>query len=395
MPNEVLSQQELYEIFKNEVQNRAPSLTDFEEGSNLDALGGAFSVGAQEVSKLIIDEFAKTFFSLAEGAVTEGDKDDLEFLAVDHFGENFRRPQAANASVNLLFTRPDLDEGAVVIPEGTIVKTEKDINGVEFRFQTTQEVTMGSFLQVTVPAIAIEAGTDSNVAANRLINIETSLVEPDMTVTNQAAATGGAGIATDAEYRAFITNQIETLRGATCPAIEAAAENVPGVEIATMIERIITVTEFDELTNSVIRDPFKVVRPTLYIADSNGTATQVLIDAVDDALFNLRACGIVFEILGATPLVMDWRASYTLNPGGPNFAELNSDPSSVEEFMVNYIKDIPIASGFDRIAARQAVLDRWGPSGTNDLTDFLIADPTGNISGVPTQKLVPGVVEII
>jgi len=393
MANEVPSQSELYDIFKNELQNRQPGLTDFEEGSNLDAIAGSTSVAAQEIVRFAIDQFANTFFQTASGPIEDGGVDNLEVLAIDHFGESFARPQASNASVNLTFTRPTLDAGNVIIPEGTIVKTLQDVNGVEIRFRTVAEVTMTG-LTVTVDAEAILSGQDSNVEANTIVVVETALTDGDITVNNITAAAGGTDIATDAEYREFITNLIETLRGATCPAIEAASEAVPGVVDATVIEQNVVVREYDEASATTSGDSFNVVRTTVYISDSNGGATQVLLDSVDEALEELRACGVKFEIVGAAPLNINWRAEYTLNPAGPNFAQLNSDASLVETFMSDYINGLAIGAGFNIITANQAVLAQFGPDGTNDLTAFITTEPTGNIAALANQKLIAATVEV-
>ena len=129
MATQVPSQQDLYDLYKNEIQSRNPSLTDFEEGSKLDSIGGGLSVAGAEIVKSIVDLFAKTYFSTANGPeVTQG-SDDLELLAVDHFGDAFARPAASPAIGNVTFSRPTIAAGNVVIPAGTIVKTEKDANG--------------------------------------------------------------------------------------------------------------------------------------------------------------------------------------------------------------------------------------------------------------------------
>ena len=395
MASDIPTQGELYDLFKNEVQSRAPRLTDFEEGSNLDAMGGGFSVGAQEVVKFTIDNFAKTFFNTANGPSVTGGPDDLERLAVDHFGANFRRPLASRALATVTFTRP-VDNGPVVISEGTIVKTDKDSNGIEYRFQTVLDFTLTG-LGGSASVEAIEPGSDSNVAPNTIINIETALTDPSLVVDNILGAVGGAPIPDDPEYREFIRRNVETIRGATASAIEAAALNVAGVTTATAIESVVDVIEYDIATGlpRVGAVPFKFPRGVLYVADANGTASQALIDNVREATSTVRACGVVKEVVGATPLQIDWSASYTLNPDGPNFAELNSNSTRVRESMEQYIRDLPIGQLFDRGLSRLAVLAIWGPDGTNDLTDFVTNSPTGNVAAAPTEKLIPGNVEIV
>lgn len=396
MANEIPTFEDLYEAYKDEVQSRAPGLTDFEEGSNLDAMAGGTGVMAQELVKFIIDRFARTFIDTANGPEVTGGPDDLQNLLVDHFGDSFSRPGASQATVTLLFSRPNTDEGNVEILAGTVVKTDKDANGNEIRFATEIDVTMTG-LSTEVSARAVDGGSDSNVSPNTLINIEDSLTDPSVTVTNALAATGGAPIDTDSEYREFARNQFDIIRGATGAAIQAAAENVPGVEIATLIESIIKVIEYDIGTDDIKvgAEPFDLPRGILYIADANGTASAALISDVEAAILTVRACGVVKQVLGATPISVDWIASYTLDPGGPNFAELNSDPSQVVASMEQYIRDLPIGTGFSRALAKQAILAIWGSGGTGDLTDFVINQPTGDIAADPEEKLIPGTVEIV
>ena len=394
MATQVPSQQDLYDLFKNEVQAVNPELTDFEEGSKLDSLGGGFSTAGQEVVKLIIDQFAKTFFDTAHGPEVTGSVDDLENLAVDHFGDSFARPAAEPAVGVVNFTRPTVDAGNVTIPAGTIVKTEKDSNGKEQRFATETTVVMTG-LSINASVEAVEPGTDGNVQSGTVTVIESALTDPSVVCNNAADFTGGQAEDTDAEYREFIRNKIETLRGATKAAIEAAAANVAGVEIATAIEDAIAVKEWDIGLDSPIGAYFRIPRVRLFIADANGTASQALIDNVDAAILFVRACGVRVETIGATALPVNWTASIVLNGSGPNFAEFSSDPQRIVDSMVQYLKDLPIGTGFDRGLAKLAIMAIWGPAGTNDLTDFNTSVPSGNISANATDKIIDGVVDIV
>lgn len=391
MATQIPSQQDLYDLYKNEVQSRNPLLTDFEEGSKLDSLGGGFSTGGQEVVKFIVDEFAKTFFSTANGPEVTGDIDDLENLAIDHFGDSFARPAAEKALGVVTFSRPTSGAGNVSILAGTIVKTNKDANGVEQRYATLLPVTMTG-LTINASVQASVAGTAGNVLSGTVKNIETALTDPTVTVNNTAAFVGGAAEDTDAEYREFIRQKIETLRGATQAAIEASANNVSGVEIATAIEDLLAVKEWNIGGNVAVGSFFYIPRVRLFIADANGTASQALIDAVVAVILYVRACGVRVEVIGATPVTVNWSVSIILNPVGPNFATLSSNTDIFKATMSQYIKALAIGTGFDRGLAKLAMLAIWGPSGTNDITDMTTTIPTGNIAATAIQKMVPGTI---
>lgn len=394
MATQVPSQQELYELFKNEVQSRDPSLTDFEEGSILDSAGGGISVAGAEIVKSIIDLFAKTYFATANGPEVTGGSDDLELLAKDHFGDSFARPKASPAIGIVTFSRPTTGAGNVVIPAGTIVKTEKDANGEAQRFATDALVTMTG-LSISAAVTAVEPGAEGNVNPATVVVIESALTDTSVVVTNALGFAGGEAIASDADYREFIRNKIETLRGATKAAIEASANNVPGVETATAIESLEVVIGWDIGGSITVGDYFTIPRVRLYIADVNGTANQALIDAVSEAVTLVRACGVRIDVIGASPLLLDWAASVVFNPGGPNFATLSVDATPIVDTMEQYVRDLPIGTGFDKGLAKLAIMGIWGPSGTNDLTDFNTSIPVGNVSATATQKLLPDTVEIV
>jgi phage-related baseplate assembly protein len=394
MATEVPSQEELYLIFKNEVQSRAPQLTDFEEGAINDAIAGATSVAGTELINLLLKKFAQTWFGTANGPEITGGPDDLETLAVDHFGTLFSRPEASPAVGVVEFSRPTAGAGTIPILAGTVVKTDPAADGTEQRFEVLSDVNI-SGLSVQASVQAVNPGEEGNVNPNTVVNIETALLDPTIVVTNPAAFTGGAAELNDADYRDFIRRSIESLRGATKQAIEAAALNVSGVENATAIEDLIPVVEWDIGGNAPVNtDYFRIPRVRLFIADINGQASQALIDLVEAAVDEVRACGVRVFIESATPLAMNWDASIALNPGGPNFPELSVDPQAIEDTMAQYIRDLAIGQDFIVADAEAAILAIWGPGGTNDITLFQTNVPSADLDVTVTDKLIPGTISV-
>lgn len=392
------SQQELYDLFISAAQDAAPGLTDVNDGSILDSTAGAFSLGGDELARIISEYFSRTFFRTSFGPevnTTTGD-DDLQTLAVDHFGDRFSRPGATEAVGVVTFSRPTAAFGNVTIPAGTIVKTEPNANGVAQRYATILEVTMTG-LSINASVEAQVAGSDGNAEPDTVTIIESTLLDSSVVVTNAAAFSGGAPAQDDATYIQTIKDLIETLRGATKTAIEATARTVAGVVIATAIENMIAVRKWDIGNDEAVAgEPyFYIPEPILYIADANGTASAPLIAAVEDAIFSVRACGVRIEVVGATPLELDWTGQYTLNPSGPSFAEFSSDPARILQTMEDYLNDLPIGSGFVRSLADAAIFAIWGPAGTNDLTEFLTVSPTGNVAASPVTKIIAGTVGVV
>lgn len=387
------TQQELYDQFIAELQSQAPDITDTNEGSVVDILAGVFSFAVSELGQITVDEFRKTFFDTAHGPEVTGANDDLEDLAVDHFGDSFARPGASKATGTVTFSRPNTDAGNVVINAGTIVKTQPNASGVAQRFETISSVTMTT-TSISASVRAVTAGTAGNILASKCVVIETALTDSSVTVTNASAFAGGAAEESDAEYRETIRNLIETLRGATKAAIEAKALTVDGVVEATVLEVEKPVIEWDIGGSNTVGDYFRIPYATLYIADSNGTASQALIDDVEAAIDLVRACGVRVFVEGASPITINWTASITLNPGGPNYSTLVSDPQQIIDSMTQYIAGLAIGSDFDILTAEVAIMAIWGPSGTNDLTDFNTSIPSGNISVDVDEKPIPGTVEV-
>jgi hypothetical protein len=390
MTTEIKTQQDYYDIYKDEVQALAPEFTDFSEGSIHDIIAGALSIALNEVTELIVSEFSKTFFDLAEG-------DDLDKLAVDHFGSTFARPEASFSTGEVTFSRPNTDAGDVIVPQGTIVKTIKDSEGIEIRFETTEEVTLTG-LTINADVKAIEAGIISNVQANKVTVIESALTDTSITVNNANPMAGGEEALTDAEYREWLKEKILSLAGATEAAIRGAAMAVAGVEKVSLITIERTVIDYDISNDEILAGAtyFRIPYPILYIADANGNSSQALIDAVKEAILPVRACGVTIDVRGANPISINWKASLALNPSGPNYTEFQDDLTKVIDTMTDYINNkLLIGSSFDRIIANNYILSIWGTSGTNDIIDFNTSVPSGNVSVQSNEKLIAGTVEIV
>lgn len=381
MTTRVRSPQELYNLYRNEAQASRPDLTDWSEGSANDHMAGVSAFAVSEAVKLILSRFRATFFDLAEG-------EDLDFLAVDHFGEAFARPQAQQATGVLEFTRPDDSFGDVTIPAGTICRTPTDPLGNSIEFETSISVVMTG-TSILVSAEALETGTQGNVEADSITIIDSALPDSSIEVNNPSAFAGGAETQNDAEYRETIRSLILSLPGATLTAIRAAALSVPGVEIAEAIEEIITAIRLNE-AGETVGSSFELAKPTVFIADADGQASPQLIAQVLAAIEPVRAAGVLVTVEGAVPVFINWTAEITLNPSGPNFAELQVDPSPILTTMNNYLLNLPTGQDFIRADGNAAIMAAWGPSGSNDLTDFVTTVPVGDVSIEVGEKVIPG-----
>lgn len=385
--------QELYDDAKNEIQNQDPTLTDFNEGSVLDVLCGAFATAVMEIQKLALEEFKKTFVETADGPEVTGGADDLERLLVDHFGSEFARPQAAKATGTVTFSRASTTAGDVTILAGTIVNTPKNAAGSSQRYETIATVVMtGTTINASVRAVV--AGAAGNADAAEVSQIETSLTDSSVTVTNAAAFGGGTDEATDSQYREFARNQLVSLRGATLASVIAAAKAVSGVDTAVGIETILTVKEWDEATSTTSGDAFKLTRVKLYVADVNGTASTQLLSDVAAAIEPVRACGVRIEVEAAVGVAQNITLALTFNVSGPNYATLSIDPQPILDDVTVFLQNLNIGDDLIRADLKSYILAKWGAAGTNDLTDLTIVTPVGDVSFSATQKVVPGTIGV-
>lgn len=381
------SQQELLEEYVGELQSQAPEVTDAEEGSIVDVLAGVSSVAVSEITRVVVSEVAKTYIDNAEG-------DDLERLAVDHYGSAFAKPEATKAVTTVTFSRANTDKGDVPISAGTIVKTPQNAAGKSVRFEVVNAVTLTG-LSINASVRAMIAGAEGNVLANKITQIETTLIDPSVTVSNSLAASGGEETQNDSQYRETIRQLIQSLSGSTEKAIKAKALTVPGVAYADCVTEVIAVKEWDIGGSTTVGDYFKIPRAKLYVADVNGVASDALIGLVKTAIKATVAAGVLVVVLSAIPQTINWSASFSLNPSGPNYSVLSVDPAMVEDEMLLYLQGLAIGADFDRNLARAAILSKFGPAGTNDLTDFTTNSPTGTVVIAETGKAIPGTVEIV
>lgn len=385
--------QEFYDFYKDQVIALGGDLKDFSEGSMNDIIAGAFASSMNELSELMLSEFQKTFFDTATGTTAQGgsgDSDDLEILAIDHFGENFARPQPVKATGVITFSRPNANAGNVTIPIGTVAKTVADSGGNEVRFLTTEEVTMTG-LSINADIEADVAGVNGNALANKIIILESTLTDPSVTCDNSADMAGGVDEQDDSEYRETIKNLIKSLAGATKQAILGVVSALASVEFVSLATTEKIVIEWDIGSSMEVGNYFRIPYPVVYVADANGNSSPALIQEVEEAIEPIKACGVLITVKGAIPVALNWTGSLTLDAGGPNFTELQSDLTPIIETMADYINnEIDIGEGFSRIEANNYILSVWGPLGTGDITQFSTTSPSADVVVNPNEKIVVG-----
>ncbi|VDG32893.1 hypothetical protein [Lactobacillus brevis] [Lactiplantibacillus mudanjiangensis] len=158
-----------------------------------------------------------------------------------------RKPELAAT----VYLQIDGDVGTE-IPEGTEYSTDDgqifsvldDVKIIEVATVTDPDTQQPTDLldedgnaigRVSVQAIAEEAGADSNVAANTIIN-EEEILDGVVAVTNPNAAVGGGDAETDTAYRARVKASRLSHSASADDGIKAAVENVAGVIQAKVVD---------------------------------------------------------------------------------------------------------------------------------------------------------------
>lgn len=266
--------QALYDAYKAEVQSRRADLTDWNEGSVLDGLGGGSAMLADESMRYYLALFSELFFDTAVGAA-------LDRLALDRLG--LERKPATAAYGTVTWTKGD-SGAAYDIPAGTVFRATL-ADGTTYTASSLYDVSIRAD-QVSVP-VAVQAdavGRSSNLAVLTLDEVATPLVaDPTATCTNTARLAGGSDAETDAAFRDRIRRYYSTLRRGTVDALKTGALSVPGVAFVTVDE-------------STIEDD-GIVR--VYVGDPDASSNSTLASLVETELENWRAAGVMVEVLGA------------------------------------------------------------------------------------------------
>ena len=259
---------------ETEVKAANSALTDFTEGSALDALTGSGSVLADEVLGFVVTLFATLFLDTSEGAA-------LDTLIADRFAGMTPR-QAASSSVGTETITRGVFVGAWSIPAGS--QFQATVDGEDILFTTDALVTMGAADNTVDSSMtASVAGRSGNVAENTVTQILSVLTDTTATATNLTRMAGGAPEETDEELRARARLFYQTLRRGTVAAIEAGALSVAGVSFAK-------VDEDNPSTPGML---------SVYIGDPDGSANAALVTLVETALEDYRPAGISITVTAA------------------------------------------------------------------------------------------------
>jgi len=249
-------------------------------GSDINLLLGSTSCIAEEVIRQLARGLSDLTLDGAKGIA-------LDRWVADRYSPYLVRLTATPAWVPLTFTRTSIAAGAVTYLAGSVVRSQ---NGVRFSLWTDAVFGATSRGPVTVSGRAVEAGLSGNVAIGTVTAFVTAPPDATMLVTNGEPGAGGDDSESDEKLRARARLFYLTARRGILSAIELGAMSVAGVRQAYA----------QELLSEPMGTPSGFI--DLYIADANGQSNTALSDAVELALEEWRAGGIVVAVYGATPV---------------------------------------------------------------------------------------------
>jgi uncharacterized phage protein gp47/JayE len=255
----------------------------FAEGTDTNLLLAATSAMADEATRHLALRMAALFLDSAED-------EDLDRLVADRYSPEIVRKQPSQALVTLTFTRaiPPSSGALVSVPTGTKIRTA---TGVEFETTTPVVFPLNGTGPYSAEAKARLAGPTGNVAAGTITQFSAAPLDAAIQVTNSAIAAGGALLESDDSLRERARGYFRNARRGTLGAIETGALSVLGVTSATAFESV-----------DANGNPSGFV--SVYIADANGQANELLARRVRDALLEYRAGGVVVTVLTSVPLLL-------------------------------------------------------------------------------------------
>jgi uncharacterized phage protein gp47/JayE len=249
-------------------------------GTNVNsALAGAAAM-ADEVMRHTAIRFNELFLDSADDAA-------LARLVADHIDADLQQKQPVRSVVPLIFSRSIPPSAGAVqsIPIDSIVRTN---SGIEFRLTSDANFALNAVGPIVVEAEAMLAGSAGNVDSGTIVRFAAQPADTGIVVTNSENAAGGADLETSRDYLARAKSERKARRRGILGAIQLGAASVAGVKSAVVEEAL-----------DSSGDPSGLVR--VYIADASGRANSSLTQLVRDQLVEFRGCGIVPQVIGASP----------------------------------------------------------------------------------------------
>jgi len=366
-----LSTQDFVTLTRNmvtAVQGGASQLINLNVGSVLRAI-----LEAVAGVVLWLQGLAVYILTLTRAATSSGA--DLDSWMADY---GLTRLAATAATGQVTFSRfTDTTQAVVLI--NSPVQSSDGTQSFFVTIDTTNaayNATLGGYVlpistaSVSVPVMAVNAGTQGNVLANSITSIGQGISGVD-TVTNASAFTNGIDAETDPAFRVRFVLYLLSLSKATKTAIGSAIDNVQQGLTYTLTENY--------QYNGTYSPGF------FYIVLDNGTGdpSSTLLSTVSNAIDAVRAVGVQFAVFApivitATPtLVITSAAGYT------HATVVGAVGLAVE----NFINSLPLGTS---LPYTQVAAIAYGVAGVTNVTGVLLNGATSDITADPKSVIKSG-----
>ena len=245
------------------------SITNLNPGSVIRTIIEAIAKAFSDLYQLIHTVTRAGFIQTAEGKWLD--------LKVRELG--LTRKEGQKTTGYITFYRNTPKDENITIPKGTIVKTVKDSEGVEYRFKTIEEVILpAGETEVFTLIESIEQGSNYNVGKETITKITTHISGIDGVINRSVnlgagvrswQVTVGTDIETDEDLRTRAIYRWDELGvGGTADAYRSWALSVAGVKSVQILDDF----------------PFGPGTVGLVIAAENGIPTPELLQLVHDTV---------------------------------------------------------------------------------------------------------------
>ena len=335
-------------------------------------------VGIGSVPRKILDAVAEAIAERDADDVLRGYAYDLDAKSGADLDEmvrlfGFSRLPAQRASGEITFSRTTPSAAAVSLPAGLQVSTSPSVNPIVVVATMVRSQIPPGETSITVPAIAVDGGTNGNVSADTLTYRRTP-VEGVTAATNELAFTGGTNAESDAHLRKRFRETVFRSLAGTSQMFTGVALNDPNV---TQVNVLGTVKRFSERVEISAGSAVSTVQDAAYIVPDSALVGSSL------AAGNILKEGVHFTVdYGSNPPEITVLDAVRMPNGGIFDFEFEYVPNASRNDLANgitnrvdvYVRgERPITATASLVFSTSRVFAASGPLKN---TNFMRADET-------------------
>lgn len=328
MPLQTQTFQEFQTLLATQYSSQAALPANTNPGSSLGAIFNAAALMA-----LVLQNELVYIDQISRLSTIPANPDGSPNPDVDTFVNPFGvfRIQANASSGYVTCSVPSPVTSPLLIPVGGIFQTQGGLQFIVIAGGTGYNVSANGYYigtgqtSVSVLVQCVAAGSIGNVAANTITVVfgsSTSVPVPAVTVTNPSSFTNGVNVETDAQLKTRFTLLVSTGRVATNNAILGTILGVQAGLTASLGDRV----------NPDLSEHDAYFTVFVAVANSGQQPTNILVDAVENAIDGVRSAGISFEVDKPTLVPLAFSGKVIPNVGFTTTQALNDAIAAATAF---------------------------------------------------------------